>query len=84
MWSCNAGFETIFKSFQGTASKPLTVIGDDASSIGTSISKPHEFDTPEQWKVLWFNFGIGQLAIKTLNATCNTYMNIVHDLVSKF
>jgi hypothetical protein len=78
-------FESIFNSFQGTASKPLTVVGDDASSFdSSSISDPHEFDTPEKREVLWFDFGIGQLAVKTLNATRNTYTNVVRDVVSKF
>jgi len=77
-------FETIFKSFHGTASKPLTVIGDDASTVPTSILAPHEFDTPEKREVLWFDFGIGRFTIKTLNNTRNTYTNVVRDLVSKF
>jgi hypothetical protein len=77
-------FETIFKSFHGTASKPLTVIGDDASTVPTSILAPHEFDTPEKREVLWFDFGIGRFTIKTLNNTRNMYTNVVRDLVSKF
>jgi hypothetical protein len=78
-------FDTIFKSFQGTASKPLAIMGDDSSSLEYSaISEPHEFDTPKNREILWFDFGIGQYAIKTLNATRNTYTNIVRDLVSEF
>jgi hypothetical protein len=78
-------FDTIFKSFQGTASKPLAITGDDSSSLEYSaISEPHEFDTPENREILWFDFGIGQYAVKTLNATRNTYTNIVRDLVSEF
>jgi hypothetical protein len=78
-------FDSIFQSSQGTASKPLTIIGDDFPSFDSStISKPHEFDTPEKRELLWFDFGIGQLAVKTLNATRNTYTCVVRDLVSKF
>jgi hypothetical protein len=62
-------FETIFKSFQGTASKPILFAGDEAANIGTTISEPHEMDTDEQREVLWFDFGLGQLAIKALNSS---------------
>jgi hypothetical protein len=78
-------FDSIFQSSQGTASKPLTVLGDDSSSFNSSmISEPHEYDTPEKRELLWFDFGIGQLAIKTLNATRNMYTCVVCNLVSKF
>jgi hypothetical protein len=77
-------FDSIFKSFHGTASKPLTVIGDDESSVDSSTLLPHDFDTPEKREQLWFDFGIGKLAVKSLNATRNTYTNVVRDLVSKF
>jgi hypothetical protein len=78
-------FESIFKSFQGTASKPVNLVGDNGFSVvNPVVETPHLFDTPEMRELLWFDFGIGPFAVKTLNSSRNTYTNLVRDLVSKY
>jgi hypothetical protein len=78
-------FESIFKSFQGTASKPMNLVGDDGFSVLNPVVETlHLFDTPEMRELLWFDFGIGPFAVKTLNSSRNTYTNLVRDLVSKY
>jgi hypothetical protein len=66
-------FESIFKSFQGAPSKPVKLVGDDGFSVvNPVVEMPYLFDTPEMRELLWFDFGIGPFAVKTLNSLCNT------------
>jgi hypothetical protein len=80
-------FDAIFSSSQGTVSMPITVVDDISSppSLTTvSSSKQHPFDTPSLRAQLWFDYGLGTFSVKTINATRNTYTNLIRDVVSKF
>jgi hypothetical protein len=78
-------FESIFKSFQGTASKPVNLVGDNGFSVLNPVVETlHLFDTSEMRELLWFDFGIGPFAVKTLNSSRNTYTNLVCNLVNKY
>jgi hypothetical protein len=77
-------FESIFKSFQGTASKPMNLVGDDGFSVlNPVVEMLHMFDPPEMRELLWFDFGIGPFAVKTVNSSRNTYTNLVRNLALK-
>jgi hypothetical protein len=63
-------FDTIFKSVEGTSSKPV-YISENLSPPFTSISSSvtgYAFDTPEMREQLWFQFGVGTFAVKTFNS----------------
>ena len=80
-------FDVIFSSSQGTASKPINIVDDISSPpLLTTVSsnKQHAFDTPSMHAQLWFDFGVGTFSVKTFNAMCNTYTNLIRDVVSKF
>jgi hypothetical protein len=78
-------FDAIFSSSQGTVSMPITIVDDISSppSLTTvSLNKQHPFDTLSLRAQLWFDYGLGTFSVKTFNATRNTYMNLICDVVS--
>jgi hypothetical protein len=72
-------FDSIFKSEEGTASKPVTVVGDADMSAAT----PHPLNTPEMRESLWFDFGLGPFSLKQFNTTRNTYTSMIREVTSK-
>ena len=81
-------FKHVFNSLSGTASKPIN-LGVFDSSTNTTLSTTlsangHEFDSKQECELLWFDFGVGLYAIKTFNSVYNTYINLIHEVVSKF
>jgi hypothetical protein len=47
----------------------MNLVGGDGFSVVNSVAEmPHLFDTPEMRELLWFDFGIGPFAVKTLNS----------------
>ena len=67
-------FEHVFNSLSaGTASKPITLLDVCDPSTNTTLSTTlsangHEFDSKQECKLLWFDFGVGSYAIKTFNS----------------
>jgi hypothetical protein len=78
-------FDCIFKRLKGTESLPL-YIGDNESVSASSATSSvgHAFNTPGMRAKLWFDLGIGTFAVKSFNASRNTYTNMIREVVSKF
>jgi hypothetical protein len=80
-------FEHVFNSVPGTASKPIHLgVCDSSTHISSSTmlsANGHEFDSEEMRESLWFDHEVGSFAVKTFNCVRNTYMNFIHEVVSK-
>ena len=78
-------FDCIFKCLKGTESLPL-YIGDNESVSASSATSSvgHAFNTLGMRAKLWFDLGIGTFAVKSFNASRNTYTNMIREVVSKF
>jgi hypothetical protein len=79
-------FDAIFNSSVGSSSKPMNLIESQSlsPSLTSSSVSGHAFDMPSMCEQLWFDLGVGTFAMKTFNASHNTYTNLIRDVVSKF
>jgi hypothetical protein len=61
----------------------VNLVGDNGFSVLNPVVETlHLFDTPEMRELLWFNFGIGPFAVKTLNSSRNTSTNLEFVILS--